>query len=320
MQFCYSPQLGSGIEKFETDLKTYSDHRVVKSKLEIAVIQYANDISSEAHIESLMRKFLRQLTLLGVLLVHSVALSFGVKTLSIGGRLTLIKSVLTSLPLYHMSLYKAPLGVLRDLESLRRNFFNGAVYNESEFSMIMGLEIFFRRMIPFGMSLIAVLYGNRSPFVHTGSVSSLSPWNCILKELNSLSAKEILFLVYMRGSSKRYSVAVNYIDASFVASFSRNPRGGVEVRAASHLVERVGSISLSSSNDRWAWTSWVNILEWKVCLDKLPTRLNLSLRGIDIPSIICPNCGFAGDSARIFSTLVCSRSVWPVKIARWWDI
>ncbi|GKG26412.1 Xaa-Pro dipeptidase, partial [Tanacetum coccineum] len=39
----------------ETDLKTYSDHRVVKSKLEIAVIQYANDISSEAHIE-VMRK------------------------------------------------------------------------------------------------------------------------------------------------------------------------------------------------------------------------------------------------------------------------
>ncbi|GJT24334.1 hypothetical protein Tco_0894271 [Tanacetum coccineum] len=47
-----------------------------------------------------------------------------IKTLSIGGRLTLIKSVLTSLPLYHMSLYKAPLGVLRDLESLRRKFFN----------------------------------------------------------------------------------------------------------------------------------------------------------------------------------------------------
>ncbi|GJT00921.1 retrotransposon protein, putative, ty1-copia subclass [Tanacetum coccineum] len=49
-----------------------------------------------------------------------------IKTLSVGGRLTLIKSVLTSLPLYHMSLYKAPLGVLRDLEFLRRNFFNGA--------------------------------------------------------------------------------------------------------------------------------------------------------------------------------------------------
>ncbi|GKD17169.1 hypothetical protein Tco_1206327 [Tanacetum coccineum] len=59
-----------------------------------------------------------------------------IKTLSVGGRLTLIKSVLTSLPLYHMSLYKAPLGVLRDLESLRRKFFNGADINEKRFSMI----------------------------------------------------------------------------------------------------------------------------------------------------------------------------------------
>ncbi|PWA53745.1 metallopeptidase M24 family protein [Artemisia annua] len=48
-----------GIEKFETDLKTLhpilTECRVVKSKLELAVIQYANDISSEAHIE-VMRK------------------------------------------------------------------------------------------------------------------------------------------------------------------------------------------------------------------------------------------------------------------------
>ncbi|GKA74371.1 RNA-directed DNA polymerase, eukaryota [Tanacetum coccineum] len=60
-----------------------------------------------------------------------------IKTLSVGGRLTLIKSV-TYGPCrcYHMSLYKAPLGVLRDLEFLRRKFFNGADINEKRFSMI----------------------------------------------------------------------------------------------------------------------------------------------------------------------------------------
>ncbi|GJS88285.1 RNA-directed DNA polymerase, eukaryota [Tanacetum coccineum] len=59
-----------------------------------------------------------------------------IKTLSIGGRLTLIKSVLTSLPLYHMPIYKAPMGVLRDMESFRKRFFNGIDKNERKISMI----------------------------------------------------------------------------------------------------------------------------------------------------------------------------------------
>ncbi|GKF90907.1 hypothetical protein Tco_0274608, partial [Tanacetum coccineum] len=47
------------------------------------------------------------------------------KSLSIGGCLTLLKLVLTSIPLYHMSIYKVPMGVLKKLESIRRNFFTG---------------------------------------------------------------------------------------------------------------------------------------------------------------------------------------------------
>ncbi|GKB49946.1 RNA-directed DNA polymerase, eukaryota [Tanacetum coccineum] len=309
----------------------------------------------------------------------------------------------------------APLGVLRDLESLRRKFFNGADINEKRFSMIswnkilaskqkggLGVSSFFalNRSLLFKWvwrflsqdaslwhRLIAVLYGNRSPFVHTGSVSSLSPWNCILKELNSLSAKGINLLALLKKKvgngantlfwedcwindvplsrsfprlyalelKKGITVADKLIDASFVASFRRNPRGGVEEEQLHHLVELVGSISLSPSNDRWAWllgssgefsvhsartfiddillpfvgdfTRWVkvvpikvNILAWKVCLDKLPTRLNLSLRGIDIPSIICPNCGLAGEScSHLFYSCNLARTLWR-KIARWWEI
>ncbi|GJX54267.1 hypothetical protein Tco_0282636 [Tanacetum coccineum] len=48
------------------------------------------------------------------------------KTISIGGRLTLLKSVLGSTPIFHMSIYKVPMAVLRTMEGIRARFFNGA--------------------------------------------------------------------------------------------------------------------------------------------------------------------------------------------------
>nr|GEV21037.1 RNA-directed DNA polymerase, eukaryota [Tanacetum cinerariifolium] len=44
-----------------------------------------------------------------------------VKTLSIGGRLTLLKSVLGASHLYNMSIYKVPKGVLKEMEAIRRD-------------------------------------------------------------------------------------------------------------------------------------------------------------------------------------------------------
>nr|GEX60537.1 RNA-directed DNA polymerase, eukaryota [Tanacetum cinerariifolium] len=46
----------------------------------------------------------------------------------------------------------------------------------------------------------------------------------------------------------------------------------------------------------------VNVHAWRVCLDKLATRANLSLRRMDIPSIACPLCNSAVEfSSHIFS-------------------
>ncbi|KAJ0589761.1 putative RNA-directed DNA polymerase [Helianthus annuus] len=47
------------------------------------------------------------------------------RLLSIGGRITLIKSVLESLPLYYFSIYKAPKKVIGDLEKIIRRFLWG---------------------------------------------------------------------------------------------------------------------------------------------------------------------------------------------------
>jgi hypothetical protein len=49
--------------------------------------------------------------------------------LSFGGRLVLIKSVLTSLPVYALSFFKAPAGTISSIESLLINFFWGGVRN-----------------------------------------------------------------------------------------------------------------------------------------------------------------------------------------------
>ncbi|GJY56817.1 hypothetical protein Tco_0455932 [Tanacetum coccineum] len=57
------------------------------------------------------------------------------KTLSIG-RLTLIKYMLSSLPLYYMSSFKVPKGVLSKMESIRMNFFNGVENAEKKMYLI----------------------------------------------------------------------------------------------------------------------------------------------------------------------------------------
>ncbi|PWA70220.1 hypothetical protein CTI12_AA290670 [Artemisia annua] len=51
--------------------------------------------------------------------------SWKAKNLSMGGRLTLIKSVLGNLPTYFLSIFRAPIGVVDILERIRRRFFWG---------------------------------------------------------------------------------------------------------------------------------------------------------------------------------------------------
>nr|GEU32234.1 RNA-directed DNA polymerase, eukaryota [Tanacetum cinerariifolium] len=77
-----------------------------------------------------------------------------------------------------------------------------------------------------------------------------------------------------------------------------------------------------SSKTRWikAVPIKVNVHAWKVKLDGLPTRLNISRRGIDIESILCPMCGKAVEStSHIFFTCQMSKEILR-KISRWWDI
>ncbi|GKC08198.1 hypothetical protein Tco_0999808, partial [Tanacetum coccineum] len=58
-----------------------------------------------------------------------------INTLLAGGRLTLVKSVLSSSPIYYMSMYKIPSQVLKHLEGVRHNFFIGVDHSKKEKNM-----------------------------------------------------------------------------------------------------------------------------------------------------------------------------------------
>ncbi|GKB16780.1 RNA-directed DNA polymerase, eukaryota [Tanacetum coccineum] len=141
------------------------------------------------------------------------------KSLSIGGRLTLIKSVLSSLPLYYMSSFKVPKGVLSKMESIRRNFFNGVENAEKKMSLIgwnkilaskknggLGVSSFFAynrallfkwiwRFLANGASLwsrfISAIYGIRGALDNSSSYSRRSPWLDIVNEVRKLASKGI---------------------------------------------------------------------------------------------------------------------------------
>nr|GEY71081.1 reverse transcriptase domain, reverse transcriptase zinc-binding domain protein [Tanacetum cinerariifolium] len=57
--------------------------------------------------------------------VRNILTAWKAKSLSIDGSLTLLKSVLGSIPIYYLSLFKAPLKVIKYIESLRSRFFWG---------------------------------------------------------------------------------------------------------------------------------------------------------------------------------------------------
>ncbi|GJV05968.1 RNA-directed DNA polymerase, eukaryota, reverse transcriptase zinc-binding domain protein [Tanacetum coccineum] len=195
------------------------------------------------------------------------------KMLSIGGRLTLIKSVLGSMPIFHMSMFKVPTGILRILESIRGKFFNG---HET--------------------------YCKKASWVQ---------WNKVLapKVIGGLGISSLYAL--NRGLLFKW--------------VWRIPRGGLEESQVEELSKVVQMVELNNSQDKWSWslntvgeytvasarylidvrllpkgelkTRWiryvpikVNTFAWKVMTNSIPTRFNISRRGIDIESLACVNC------------------------------
>ncbi|GJV55335.1 RNA-directed DNA polymerase, eukaryota [Tanacetum coccineum] len=337
------------------------------------------------------------------------------KSLSIGGRLTLIKSVLTAIPIFHLSIYKAPLAVLRKLESIRCHFFHGHVHNSTQACWIKWSKIlapkdkgglgvsslyalnrslmlkwvwrFFDQSSSFWARIIKAIHGVDGQIGKHITVCNNSSWLHIVKEMGVLNHLGINFLDLMRlklgDGSKTYfwrdrwigddslknlyprvyalensedvTVRSKLTDLRLEHSFRRDPRGGIEQAQFSSLSDLVSNVNLLPISDKWSWTlngsgefsvasirreidnirlavvssktQWiksvpikVNIIAWKVKLDALPTRLNISRRGIAINSILCPICDSGVESSNHLFFMCNLALQLSRKISHWWDI
>ncbi|GKB35559.1 RNA-directed DNA polymerase, eukaryota, partial [Tanacetum coccineum] len=331
--------------------------------------------------------------------------------LSVGGRLTLLKSVLGSTPIYNMSIFKVPKSVLNYMESLRRNFFNGFQEGDRKIAWVkwskvlaskkfrgLGVSSFFAlnrallfkwvwRYLSHDNSLwsqiISALHGLNG---HVLSAAFNSTWSSIITEVNSLKVKGVDLISHCKirvgkgtGTSfwkdlwigdnllklsfprlfaleenKDISVA-DKMNTSISSSFRRHVRGGVESQQLDQLSLLLDTVILSNMDDRWFWdlngegvfqvkdvrsmldeaflpkmevpTRWiksipikVNVFAWKLYLDRLPTRSNLSRRNVSLPSLACPLCDHVlEDSSHLFFGCSVAKDIQKL-ICRWWNL
>ncbi|GJU40341.1 RNA-directed DNA polymerase, eukaryota, reverse transcriptase zinc-binding domain protein [Tanacetum coccineum] len=189
------------------------------------------------------------------------------------------------------------------------------------------------RFISDGPSLwsrfIIAIHGVRGALDNPLTFSRRSPWLDIVHEFRCLS-NNVYPRLYLLEADKHSSVAAKLSDPMLFASFRRPPRGGIKEEQLQLLVASTSSIILPNISDRWIWkldsSGAYSMKSARNFIDDsflpkmdLPTRLNLSLRGLDIPSIICPLCSITVEStSHLFFSCHLARQL-MLKVARWWE-
>nr|GEY96116.1 RNA-directed DNA polymerase, eukaryota, reverse transcriptase zinc-binding domain protein [Tanacetum cinerariifolium] len=279
--------------------------------------------------------------------VKSQLSNWKMKSLSIGGRLTLLQSVLGSMPIFHMSIFRVSLTVLHSLESIRCQFFNGHELNSNKASWVKwksvlaskekgGLGVsslyalkralmmkwvwrFYFQKESLWARVIKAIYGDDRQVGKVSKAGSRSCWRNIVNEVRILSNQGIKVLDYMR---------IKLGNEESTAFCDDNWIGGKVLkysfpRIYASETEKEVTVNSKMSDTRWVWslegsgefsvasirkiiddnrlltvdtrTLWikyapikVNVIAWKIKIEALPTRFNISRRGVDIDSILCP--------------------------------
>nr|GEV03571.1 RNA-directed DNA polymerase, eukaryota [Tanacetum cinerariifolium] len=158
--------------------------------------------------------------------------------------------------------------------------------------------------------------------------------------------------IYALDTCKKATVRFKLVTSNLDSSLRRLVRGGEDQSQYDALTNLIGGVNLLPQTDRYAWTldgtgeftvssirktiddirspsvssrtRWVkympiklNVFAWKVKVNALPTRINISRRGIDFNSLSCPLCQHGVESSsHLFFNCELIRQLYS-KIARW---
>ncbi|GJX30963.1 RNA-directed DNA polymerase, eukaryota, reverse transcriptase zinc-binding domain protein [Tanacetum coccineum] len=242
--------------------------------------------------------------------------SWKTRNLSIGGRLTLVKSVLGSIPVYYLSLFKAHISIIKTLESIRCRFFWDFKDNSGRISWVKWRSIlldfksggirlgcllsknlgflgkwkwrFLTEKQALWRSVIKCFYGEDDGFNSSrNSVGTSGTWVDILKAIKSIEAIDPSF----KRSFVRKVASGN--DTSFwhdpwcgngLPLNELFPRATPRGRASgdlNSLIFHMGNISLSPFDiDKWVWMGDPSGLFKVSSLSK--SLQNLSLNGFGL--------------------------------------
>ncbi|GJW23481.1 hypothetical protein Tco_0034103 [Tanacetum coccineum] len=114
------------------------------------------------------------------------------KTLSIGGRFTLLKSVLGSMPIFHMSIFKVPSSILNSLEVIRSRFFNGHEHKSNKATWFKWNKVLTsKEKGGLGVSSLFALIEGVVQRDKVGASAARTCWTTIVQEVKVIQAQGI---------------------------------------------------------------------------------------------------------------------------------
>ncbi|KAJ0818578.1 putative RNA-directed DNA polymerase [Helianthus annuus] len=253
--------------------------------------------------------------------------------LSFAGRMTLIKSVLGSLPSYFLSIYAAPKCVLKKLEKIRREFLWGKSDKGHKLRWVRWNWLLNSKKAG-GLGVGSIQHFNFAMLVKW--------WWRFKKNPNQLWAKVVAAIHGGNGSSSSSSlipvkkslpgiwkdvgsVERDFIKAGIIISdfliqeggvwkWRSDPAGSFSVKQVRLDLESAQAVD-GSGNPSFQWNNWAipkaNFFLWRAMLGKIASKVGLVHRGVPLSDITCPRCGIADeDPDHILFNCLWSRSIW----------